>query len=401
MHVDFKSPEFRRDPYATYKRLRDDAPVLRLDRRMMGPAYHVSRYDDVSRVLRDDATFTSDIRSVNGGKSPPWWTPGLVRMFQDNMAGQDGAPHRRLRSMVQKAFTPGRVAALNGRVEGLVKQLLDVAEAQGTVDLIAALALPLPLTVISDMMGVPEADRHDFHRWMAGLLDLDGGGILHMLAAIPRMRRLLALFRRVIALRRREPGDDLISALIAAEEGGDHLGPEELLGMVFLLLLAGHETTVNLIGSGMLALLDHPDQLAALRDRPALIDPALEELLRYTNPVQMPAPRYARAPVELSGHTIPRGGLIIALLGSANRDESQFTAPDHIDLTRNPNRHLALGLGVHYCVGAPLARIEARHALLALLRRFPDLRLAVPREQVRWRRSFAIRGLEALPLRLR
>ncbi len=398
--LDIKDPAFRRDPYATYQRLRRDAPILSIQRPLLGLAHYVTRYDDAARVLREDS-FANDVRVKTGGKPPPWWTPGLMRVFQENMVGKDGAAHRRLRAMVHKAFTPGRVVALNERIDLLVHRLLDAAEARGSFELIADLALPLPLTVISDMLGVAEGDRHDFSRWMAGLLDLQGGGILHLLAAVPRMTRVLGLFRRIIAQRRRDPGPDLISGLIAVEEGDDRLAPEELLNMVFLLLFAGHETTVNLIGNGVLALLDDPEQLALLRAHPEHIDTAIEELLRFTNPVQMPSPRFTRTEVELAGRVLPARSTVIALLGSANHDESHFTAPARLDITRTPNRHLAFGHGAHYCVGAPLARAEARYALLALLRRFPDLRLAVPREQLQWRASFALRGLEALPLRLR
>ena len=397
----FSDPGYKRDPYAVYRRVLCGAPLVVSRRHFIGDALMVSRYDDVVRVLRDDANFSNDVRVVEGHRPPPWWVPGIIRSFQDNMIGREGAAHRRLRGLVVRAFTPARVAAMNVGIEALVDRLLTAAAARGgAIDLIAELALPLPLTVISDMMGVPEGDRRAFHRWMSGLLDLEGGGLFGLAGALLKMRGLLAFFRRLIALRRREPGPDLVSALVAAEDDGDRLSEEELVNMVFLLLLAGHETTVNLIGNGVLALLRNPDQLARLRDEPGLIDGAIEELLRYDSPVQTPAPRYTRTDVEIAGHVVPRGVMMMAVIGAANRDPAQFPEPDRLDLGRSPNKHLAFGFGLHYCVGAPLARAEARYALLALLARFPRLRLAVAEDRLEWRRSNAIRGLAALPLHL-
>lgn len=400
--LDFDDPQMQRDPYAVYRRLREEAPVSVTSRKVLCDAVVVARHDDVVRVLKDDEAFANDVRVTPDYRPPPWWAPDIVRSFQDNMLGRDGAAHRRLRTLIHKAFTPARVAAMNAGIAALIDRLLDAAEARGgPIDLIHDLALPLPLAVVCDMLGVPEAERAMFRRRVPGVLDFETRGNLAMLKALLDMRGLLAFFRRLIALRRREPGPDLVSALIAAEVDGERLSEQELADMVFLLLLAGHETTVNLIGNGTLALLRHPDQLARLREDPALIDSALEELLRYDCPFHALAPRYTRKEVEIAGHRIPAGSHVIALIGSANHDPAHFPEPERLDLTRSPNKHLAFGFGLHYCVGAPLARSEGRAAFLALLRRYPGLRLAVPTDELRYRRSNTFRGLVALPLHLR
>jgi cytochrome P450 PksS len=219
-----------------------------------------------------------------------------------------------------------------------------------------------------------------------------------MLRAILPAWLFLRYVRRLVRMKRAAPGDDLLSELVRAEDAGDRLSEDELVAMVFLLLVAGHETTVNLIGNGTLALLEHPEQLERLRDDPGLIRPAVEELLRYDGPVETATERFAREDVTVAGVTIPQGSLVLAVLASANRDERQFPDPDRLDLTREPNRHLSFGLGIHFCLGAPLARLEAQVAINALLRRAPGLRLAAPRSALLWRRGLILRGLEALPV---
>jgi cytochrome P450 PksS len=400
--LDFQSPAFKADPYAAYARMRAQAPVHRVDgRRPYGSVYLLFRHADVSRVLREHALFVNDERALKG-RDMPWYTPGLLRTIQSSMVGKDAADHRRLRGLAQKAFTAARLEALRGRMERLVGEALDRAAQRGGMELISELALPLPLVVISELMGVGERDRKGFHRWMAGLLDLEGSRGLELLQALPRMVLLNRFLKGLIDARRkgRGGGEDLISALVAAEEEGSRLSREELLSMVFLLLLAGHETTVNLIGNGVLALLEHPEQLERLRREPALVDDAVEELLRYTNPVQHPAARFTAREVELSGVRIPPHAALLPFLASANRDPEAFDAPDTLDVGRTPNRHVAFGFGAHYCLGAQLARLEATVALRALVERFPRLRLGQPRESVRWRRSTALRGVTELQLRV-
>jgi cytochrome P450 PksS len=399
--VNFQDPAVRANPYPLYAHLRKNSPVLAIRRPLVGQVWLVTRHEDVLTVLQDKR-FVNDRRNVgDGGRNPlPRWLPRLFQLILETMLTKDLGDHRRLRALVQQAFTPRRVEEMKGAVEQTVGRLLDAAEKKQTVDLLADFSLPLPLQLISQMMGIPGEDQHDFHRWMAGFLEGLSSGPLKAILQTPKGFRLERLLRKVIRLRREQPQDDLLSALVQAEEQGDRLSEEELLSMVFVLLLAGHETMINLLGNGVLALLQHPDQLEKLRARPELIDTAIEELLRYANSVEEAAPRFTREEVELGGQRIPRGATVIPVLASANRDESVFPNPDMLDITRSPNRHVALGMGVHYCLGAPLARLETRLALLALVQRFPRMRLAVPADKLRWRASAHIRGLEALPLHL-
>jgi cytochrome P450 PksS len=312
------------------------------------------------------------------------------------MLDLDAPDHTRLRALVHKAFTPRRVEQLRGRIQTLVDDLLTAARGKREIELVADLALPLPATVIADLLGVPSSDRRRFHRWSARIVAISSGR--DMVLAVHSVLAFMRYLRRLCAQRRTQPQDDLVTALNEAEEAGDVLSEDELLAMVFLLLVAGHETTVNLIASGTLALLQHPEQLARLRDDPASIRTAIEELLRYTSPVEMATERYARDDVALAGVAIPRGDLVLGVLGSANRDSAQFAHPDALDVVREPNRHLAFGQGAHYCLGAPLARLEGQIAIETLLRRLPDVRLARAPESLRWRRGLTLRGLETLPL---
>jgi len=257
--------------------------------------------------------------------------------------------------------------------------------------------LPIPTTIIAEMLGVPVADRHKFHRWGSAMLSA-GASRFGLLWAMPSAWRFTRYIRKLIAHRRANSGDDLISALIAAKEDRDRLSDDELLSMILLLIVAGHETTVNLIASGMLALLEHPDQLERLQSDPGLIKPAVEELLRFTAPVETATERFAREDLELAGVRIAKGDLVLAAIASANRDESQFMNPDTLDITREPNKHLAFGLGIHFCLGASLARLEGQTAINTLLARTRDLRLAVDPRKLRWRSGLVLRGLKALPV---
>jgi cytochrome P450 PksS len=273
-------------------------------------------------------------------------------------------------------------------------------ERRAGAELIADYALPLPATVIAELLGVPVEDHAKFHRWSSRLVSVSSGR--DMLRFLPAALSFVRYLRKLVEQRRANPQDDLITALIQAEEAGDKLSKDELLAMAFLLLVAGHETTVNLIASGTLTLLEHPEQTERLRGEPSLVKPAVEELLRYTSPVEMATERYAREDLEVADTTIPRGELVLAVLGSANRDERHFEDPDALDLARDPNRHLAFGRGgVHHCLGAPLARMEGQIAISAFLRRFPEARLTATRETLHWRRGLFLRGLQRLPLTLK
>jgi cytochrome P450 len=393
------SRELLDDPYPAYARLRATAPITLASAPLSGRMWLVSRYADVVAVLKDPRFVSKDRREADAAKKPRIsWTPRLFRLLQDSMVLTDDPDHARLRGLVHLAFTPRRVELIAARVETVVAELLDAAARKGTFDLVADFALPLPLTVISEMMGIPERDRQRFHHWMAGFLEAPAGGVLALLRAVPNAFRFQHFFEALIRERRADPQDDMISALVAAEQAGQHLSEDELLSMIFLLLLAGHETTVNLIGNGMLALLENPAQYARLCADPGLSDKAVEELLRFTNPVEHGAPRFAREPMQLLGQPLARGDKVTALLSSANRDETVFERADELDITRDPNRHVAFGLGLHYCLGAPLARMEGQAAFRALAQRFPAMKLAVPRATLRWRHTAGVRGLKALPV---
>jgi cytochrome P450 PksS len=311
------------------------------------------------------------------------------------MLDLDPPDHGRLRALVQKAFTPRLVEALGARVESIAESLL--AENRAGMDLIRDYALPIPTTVIAEMLGVPASDRSRFHRWSEGIVATSASP-WSMLQAAPSVIAFLRYIRRLVAKRRSNPQDDLVSALVSAEEAGDRLDEDELVAMIFLLLVAGHETTVNLIGNGTLALLDNPSELRRLRSEPPLAPAAVEELLRFDGPLETATERYAREETEIAGARIPRGSLVYAVLASANRDERRFSEPDRLDLSREPNRHLAFGLGIHYCLGAPLARLEGRIAFEVLLRRRPGLRLTMDRAALRWKRGAVLRGLRELPV---
>ncbi|HKH77465.1 MAG TPA: cytochrome P450 [Rubrobacteraceae bacterium] len=396
------SPRFKANPYPFYARLRDEAPVWRTTLPGRRTAWLVTRYENVAGVLKDDIFAKDRLNSMDReqlAKTP--WVPGFLKPLERNMLDLDDPDHARLRAIVSKAFTPRLVERLRGRIGVLCEELLDAMEREGRrrggVELVADYALPLPATVIAELLGVPAEDQARFHRWSNRLVSVSSGR--DMLRALPAALSFVRYLRKLVERRRAEPQDDLITALVRAEEAGDKLNEDEILAMAFLLLVAGHETTVNLIASGTLALLEHPEQAEALKCDPSLVKPAVEELLRYTSPVEMATERYAREDVEIEGATIPRGELVLAVLGSANRDERHFADPNALDLARDPNRHLAFGRGgAHHCLGAPLARMEGQIAINALLRRFPETRLPASPESLRWRRGLFLRGLQGLPL---
>ncbi len=397
--VNITSREFKAQADEFYARLRREAPVYRT--RLPGHrqlAWVVSRYDDVAMVLKDER-FSKEFRTMfeaNPNVKPPW-LPKAVLPLTRHMLHTDPPDHTRLRGLVQKAFTPTLVERLRPRIEALTDELLQAASRKNSLDLIRQFALPIPATIIAEMLGVPVKDRHKFHHWSRRMLNTSAMRF-RMLRILPTAWQFAGYIRRLIRIKRVAPQDDLLSGLVLAEENGQSLSDDELLAMVFLLLIAGHETTVNLIGNGMLTLLEHPDQLSRLRREPGLMKSAVEELLRFTSPVETGTERYSREDVTIAGVTIPRGSLVLAAIASANRDESHFTNPDELDLAREPNKHLAFGLGAHYCLGAPLARLEGQIAFSALLRRTLEIRLAIPREKLRWQRGLILRGLEALPL---
>lgn len=395
--VDLTSPAFKADPYPFYARLRAEAPVARVMQNGR-PFWLITRYDDVVALLKDER-FVKDRSNIAGAEagSGTMWLPGILKPLLRNMLDRDPPDHTRLRSLVHKGFTPRLIARMDARIQSLADALLDAAAGRSSFDLIADYAQPIPMTIIADMLGVAPADRPKFQRWSRAIVSISPS-TMGMLRALPSIYLFMRFARRLIRDRRRDPQDDLVTALVQIEEAGDRLDEEELLAMIFLLLVAGHETTVNLIGNGSLALLRHPEQLARLRAEPALLETAVEELLRYDGPLETATERFARDDVTLHGITIPRGEVVYGVLAAANRDERQFPDPDTLDISRQPNRHIAFGHGIHFCLGAPLARLEGKIAFATLLRRLPAWRLAVAPESLRWNRGLVLHGLEALPL---
>jgi len=396
--LDLFDPAFRADPYPHYRRLREAAPVA-----AMAPGMWVlTRHADCTALLRDNRF---------GHPNPD--TPPANPMFSQNSAAAgmlyapDGTPvlsfllqnppgHTRLRRSVSRAFTARMVARLEPRVEQIVDGLLDDALSTGSVDLIPALARPLPVTVISELLGVPPEDHTRFTEWSNTLargvdpVFLLSPGVVEQVA---RARgEFQDYFRDLAALRRRRPGDDLLSALVSVDE----LTEAELLVTCTLLLVAGHETTVNLIGNGTLALVRHPEALARFRSDPSIAADVVEELLRYDSPVQIVG-RTALTDAEIAGVSIARGDLVLGLVGAANRDPAVFPDPDRLDLDRTAIRHLSFGNGIHFCLGAPLARLEGRIALRRLMERAPGLRLV---GEPRWKENVVLRGLDHLPVDL-
>jgi cytochrome P450 len=323
----------------------------------------------------------------------------LIYMQRNWMLLKDPPDHTRLRGLVHKAFTPRMVEKLRDYIQTITDRLLDAVQDSGQMDIIHDLAVPLPVTVIAELIGAPLADQEKFREWsrdLAGTLEMTDAAEVYERGSRATVA-FSAYLHDLIADRRKNPQDDLLSALVAAEEAGDKLSEEELVATCILLLIAGHETTTNLIGNGMLALLRNPVQLARLKADPALIKTAIEELLRYDSPVQMTA-RWVLEDFEFNGQTLQRGQQVATLLGAANRDPEQYLQPETLDITREDNHHLAFGSGIHYCVGAPLARIEGQIALTTLLRRMPHLQLAT--DNPPYRDTYVLRGLRELVVRI-
>jgi cytochrome P450 PksS len=393
---DLWSPASRTNPLPIYARMRQEAPLVRLvDPNRDMPIWLVTRYQDAVEVLREKH-LTKDFRKLEEPARSRYATPGLDVLGQQ-MLMTDPPDHTRLRSLVSKAFTSRRIEELRPRIRDISTRLLEAAKAQGTVDLLDAFAFPLPITVIAELLGVPLEDQDNFRAWTHAMVTPSAGGREAMMAA---GFAFLQYLYQLVENRRETPRDDLVSALLAVEEQGDQLNTQELIGMVFLLLIAGHETTVNLIGNGTLALLQHPEQLERLRKDRSLMESAVEEMLRYCGPVETGTSRFAVKDTELLGQVIPAGETVTVGLLAADHDPAQFPNPERFDIGRTPNKHIAFGYGIHFCLGAPLARLEATIAFDLLLEMAPGLKLAAEPGALKWREGVLVRGLEKLPVSL-
>ena len=391
--ADFQAPDHRADPWPTYRRLREEAPILFVPQ---WDELVLFRHADCEAVLRDPR-FSSNPQHRR--LQLPVEEQDVRTQMSDTNANVllfiDPPDHTRLRRLVGKAFTPRRVEEMRASIQRLVDGLLDQAADKGEIDVVLDLGYEVPVTVICEMLGVPKEDRHLFHEWSSAATRLLDGFIPQeeLMVALGGAMQIINYLNNVIDDRRKAPGDDLLSALIVAEEEGDKLTEEELRSTSLLLFVAGHETTMNLIGNGMAALLEHPDEMQRLRDEPGLIQSAIEELLRYDGPVHITG-RTATEDLEVAGVPVEKGQGVVTLLAAANRDPAEFADPDGLDIGRQPNHHLTFSHGIHFCLGAALARVEGQVTIGSLVQRFPRIERIT--EDVRYRDHFVLRGLEEL-----
>jgi cytochrome P450 len=415
--VDLGDPSFQADPHPAYASWRRTGPVRQARLPSGVTAWVITRYEDARRALTDprlskrsypmgssetatDSGSAAETQAVGGsrtaGAAPAAdLAAGIGAAISKHMLAVDPPDHTRLRRLVSAAFTARRIEALRPRIEQIATELLDAVEGRERGDLIDAFAFPLPIQVICELLGVPAEDRDDFREWSNAVVAGSQAGP----KLAPALEAMVRYIRTLLAERRARPGDDLLSGLIQVRDAEDRLTEEELSSMVFLLLVAGHETTVNLIGNGTYLLLKDRAAWDELRADRALLPGAIEEFLRYEGPVETATFRTATEDVAIGGVTIPAGDPVLVMLLSANRDADQFPGADELRLDRPASHHLAFGHGIHYCLGAPLARLEAQIAFTALLDRHPELRLDVPAEELRWRPGLLLRGLEGLPVR--
>jgi cytochrome P450 len=395
--ADVLRPEYIANPYPLYHQLRRDDPV-RWDEGMS--SWVLTRYADVVAALRDPR-FSAERFMTDTSWVPQEWLETLgppIHALTRQILFLDPPDHTRLRGLVVKAFTPRVVEALRPRIQRIVDELLDAVQAQGRMEFMRDFAYPMPAIVIAELLGVPLEDRNLFTKWSGdfGTL-LEGSNLTFegVAQALGGVSEFMEYFRQLIRQRRTAPRDDLLQAMIAAEEQGDKLSEEELLGNCVLLLAAGHGTTTYLISNGLFALLQHPEQLQQLRDNPTLVSSAVVELLRYDSPVQM-TDRRAKEDLEIGGKRIQAGQGVVMSLGAANRDPAQFAEPDRLNLRRQENRHVAFGQGIHFCLGAALARAEAEIAFNTLLRRLREPHVEM--EGLEWEPGIVFRGLSAFPI---
>jgi cytochrome P450 len=404
--LDFTRPEFRRDPVPTYRALREACPIARIDRGIVQFTV-LTRHADVVSVLRDprmsvDRSFQprpTEPDDVDPATLHP--LARALRALSRVMLFRDPPDHTRLRGLVNKAFTPRMVESLRPRIQALVDELLAKPLRDGGCDLVHDLAEPLPILVIAELLGLPASDRADLKKWSDNLAVMLDGSIAmqHLGTAIPSAIAVIDYLRGQLEAKRKAPGDDLISAMIAAQDVNEHLSDDEILGTALIVMGAGHETTTNLVGNGVLALLRNPGECARLRAQPDLIESAVEEFLRFDSPVQATS-RVPTCDVEFGDTTFERGREVALLLGAANHDPSVFADPDRLDLGRRDNRHVSFGFGIHYCLGVGLARLEGQLAIGTLVARAPKLALTIPDDALDWRPGWLLRGLTSLPVQL-
>lgn len=401
--------DFKANPYPIYAALRAESPVYRrVNADGRSATCFVTSYAESLTILRDNVHFVKDYRNTLTAEERAALPeePSLVRLLSRHMLNRDPPEHTRLRSLVNKAFSVRMVEQLEGRVQAVANELLARAiQLHGSdaahMDLIEEFAFPLPIIVIADLLGIPTRDRNRFRAWSHAIVQPSPNrerNLQKEAKSRQLMEDFIAYLRNILAERRKSPRNDLISSLLLSEEAGDVLSEDEIFSTILLLVVVGHETSVNLIGNAMLTLFKHPAMLGLLREKPELIPPALEELIRYDGPVERAPMRFAAEDIKVADTLIHRGDAVSVVLAAANRDPAQFKEPDQLDIFRPDNKHIGFGLGIHYCLGAPLARLEGRIALEALLRHFACLELKEKPESLRWHTNPIMRGLHRLPV---
>ncbi len=398
---DITSQDFKRNPFPTFERMREMGPLVLVKLPIVGKVWLVTTYDATVEVLRDHERFVRDPRNAGSSSTVPagfWWLPKRFKVLANNMLSRDGDDHRRLRGLVDQAFLRQSVEDMRWQIESLADHFLDELELAAaeneTVDFIEHFARPLPLAVICELLGLPQEDRPKFTRWAQGITNATS--IFGMFSAILGIWPMHGYLREQFRACREQPRPGLISALVAAEQEGDRLNEDELLSMAFLLLFAGHETTVYLISTGVHALLEHPEQKHVLMSDWSKAASAVEEVLRFVSPVQMTKPRIVREDMQLYGQQLRRGQYIMPLLASANSDPTQFSDPERFDISRSPNNQLSFGTGVHVCLGIKLARAEGEIAFRKIFQRFPGLKLASSDHE--WTKRLGLRAIRSLPV---
>lgn len=391
----------KHNPYPFYAQLREQGPLSRFNW-MGSDMWLLTSYDNAAVILKDPR-FTLDRQKVEpqkGGQKPADESaaPYIPLAWSKHLLNTDPPDHTRLRTLVSKAFTPRMIEQLRPRIQQLMDELLAAVQEQGEMDLVADIAVPLPIAVISELLGIPIEDRKPFRAWTQIIVQSQGAAPGQTTSALDAEKKFISYIKTLIASKSVHPDNDLTSKLVQAEEQGDSLNEDELISMIFLLITAGHETTVNLIGNGMLALLEHPEQMQLLREDASLLPGAVEELLRYTSPVTLSAPRWATEDVSLYGQLIRKGEMVRYALLAANADPQQFSDPEVLNILRQENQHVAFGKGIHFCLGAPLARLEGQIAIGTLLRCLPHLRLTCDPAQLAWKAGGSLRNLVALPV---
>lgn len=396
MKVDINSQEYFRDPAASLARLRTMGPVVEIRFPIVGKVWITTNQETAGRVLKDSETFT--LRK-NGGAIAGlrWWMPGVIRTMADNMLTMDEPDHTRLRGIVDEAFRRRAILDMEPRIRAIADDLANALFADGSpADLVDRYARRVPLAVICELLGLPLHDRPRFMKWTNRLLNItNAAGFFGLIPTMYVMKRYLG---GQLEAARRDGGEGLIAELIRVEREGGRISPDEMVAMVFLLLGAGTETTTHLISGSAFELLRDPKLRDWLEEDWSRANMAIEEFLRFVSPVQFSKPRFVRKDVELDGVHLKAGERVMAMVAAANMDPAANEAPERLDLTRRPNRHMAFGTGIHFCLGHQLARIEGKCALEALLTRWPKLALAVPEDQIRWRERPGIRALASLPV---